>query len=189
METKCDSNKCIINTALHKTLNISCGGAIGCSLCVFLCFPCTLCLSCSTVPPSVHLWSPFNPLLARSDALAAHLPFISLFSHALFPQSSSPPFLIPLLRVPFVCFGSWKWVMSLLVLWQVVGFSYFFLPLIPPAPPLLTPPHSHPHFYCLTAIIGKRTKNKRKARLFFPPPPVCLFCHFTFVATHIHLCL
>lgn len=182
METKCDFSKCIINTAVHKTLNISCGGAIGC---VFLCFPCTLCLSCSTVPPSVQLWSPFYTLLARSDALAAHLPFISLFSHALFPQSSSAPFLIPLLRVPFVCFRFWKWVMSLLVLWQVVGFSYFLLPLIPP-PPLLTPPHSHPIFIVLQPLSEKVQKINTKPD---SPPPVCLFCHFTFVATHIHLCL
>lgn len=57
-------------------------------------------------------------------------------------------------------------------------------------PPIVDSTAFPSHFYCLTAIIGTSTKNKRKARFFFPPTPlVCLFCHFTFVATHIHLCL
>lgn len=59
-------------------------------------------------------------------------------------------------------------------------------------PPLLTPLHSHPIFIVLQPLSEKVQKINTKPVLvwfFSSTPPVCLFCHFTFVATHIHLCL
>lgn len=175
METKCDFNKCIINTTLHKTLNISCGGAVGSFLCVFLCFPCTLCLSCSTVPPSVHRWSPFYTLLARSDALAAHLPFISLV-----PTVILSAFLDSFVACSFCLFRILE--MSNVFAGSVTScwFQLFLSAFDPPPPPIVDSTAFPSHFYCLTAIIGKSTKNKHKAR-FFPPRPR-LIC---FVILHL----